>query len=331
VPGVALMMLGVGAATWVLLAAHGARLQRQIGVHSVEEDQSLEMMLTIEPGLLPPPGVELDDALAADVPALGRARRVRIEASFARRGRRNLPPSRLVIRDPLGLAQRTISSDPFELLVLPRIVPIVAADESGGGNAGVTEGGAIAVQGAELELDSLRPYRAGAPASRIHWPTVARTGEMMERRLVADADSRPLVVLDPRRPESEEALDKAVRAAASLTVYLARTGGCSLLLPGDRRATEVEADLRSWSPLHARLALLEAGGAPPFAGRLERAGAILWVNAAATATPPPGLARAAAAGRYLVTPLQQGRPAEFAVADCFAYKLGARAGARKAA
>ena len=58
----------------------------------------------------------------------------------------------------------------------------------------------------------------------------------MERKLISEADSRPLVVLDPRAPESPEALDAAVRAAASLTVHFAKRGGCGLLLPGDRRA-----------------------------------------------------------------------------------------------
>ncbi|MEA2480870.1 MAG: hypothetical protein QOJ07_2792, partial [Thermoleophilaceae bacterium] len=252
---------------------------------------------------------------------------------FARRGRRLLEPSRLVIRDPLGLARRELSSAPAELLVLPRIEPVRSAGErAGGGSGSLSDGSALATQGAELELDSLRPYREGAPASRIHWPTVARSGQMMERRLVADADSQPLVVLDPRRPESEEALDAAVRAAGSLTVHLARAGGCSLLLPGDRRATEVDPELRSWPALHVRLALVEAADTAPFAGRLERSGAILWVSAAAAATPPAGLSRAAAAGRFLVTPADlPNRAAVFVVAGCSAYRIGARTRSREAA
>ena len=149
----------------------------------------------------------------------------------------------------------------------------------------------------------------------------------MERRLIPDADSRPLVVLDPRRPASEEALDAAVRAAASLAVHLAREGGCSLLLPGDRRATEIDPELRSWPQQHVRLALVEAGDGAPFAGRLERLGAILWVTAAPGADAPPGLKRAAAGARYVVTPEPiAGRAAAFEVAGCQAYRVGARTG-----
>ncbi len=110
---------------------------------------------------------------------------------------------------------------------------------------------------------------------------------MVERRLVADADARPLVVLDPRDPPTPEALDSAVRAAASLAVYLARrAGGCSLLLPGDRRATSLQHDLRGWPALHARLALLEATDGGPNARRLERSGPVFWVSAGGSALPP---------------------------------------------
>ena len=66
---------------------------------------------------------------------------------------------------------------------------------------------------------------------------------MVERRLSADADSAPLVVLDATAPPSEEALDQAVRAAASLCVHLAHRGGCALLLPGDRRPASIAGDL----------------------------------------------------------------------------------------
>ena len=335
VPGAAFILLGVGAAAWVSLAAHGAGLSRRLDGRAVEEEQALAVHLEVQRGVLPPPGGEVvEPLLEHPLPALGQgARRVRIEVRFARRGRRWLEPTRLQIRDPLGLAERNLYADPAEILVLPRIeAPTAVGDRASGGHGVQTDGSALAVQGAELELDSLRPYREGAPASRIHWPTVARSGVMMERRLVADADSRPLVVLDSRRPASEEALDAAVRAAASLTVYLARTGGCSLLLPGDRRPTEVDPELRSWPQQHVRLALIEAADSAPFAGRLERLGAIVWVTAMAAAAPPPGLARAAAGARYLVTPVEiEGRPASFAVAGCTAYRIGARAGRRAAA
>ena len=147
-----------------------------------------------------------------------------------------------MIRDPLRLVSRELlGTGGDEVLVLPRVEPVTAP---GGGGAGGSHGGMGIDPGvmgrrldasmAELEIDGLRPYREGTSASRIHWASVARRGEMLERRLVAELDSAPLIVLDPSGGDDEESLDRAVRAAASLCVHLGREGGCAILLP--RRA-----------------------------------------------------------------------------------------------
>jgi uncharacterized protein (DUF58 family) len=322
-PAVALLLLAAVSAAWVALAAAGAGLRREGGPHAVEEEHAWPLLLEVRPGLVRPPGGELvEPLLPRPLPVGGRRmRRSRVDVRFERRGRRTLAPARLVIRDPLGLARREIAAEPIELVVLPRIEPVLTP--AGGGAGGLAGRAARPLAAAaEVEPDSLRPYRQGAPAARIHWPTVARTGVVMERRLASDADSLPLVVLDPRRPPSEDALDRAVRAAASLCVHLARRGGCSLILPGDRRATEIDPDLHAWPALHIRLALVEADDRAPVPGRLERAGALFWVAAGAGA-PPPGLARAAAAERFLVTPVPIGPAAgSFVVAGCAGRPLG---------
>ena len=331
VPGIGLVLLGTGAWVWVVLAAQGAGVRRDAGPPVVEEEQPYPVHLSLPRGIVRPPGGELFEPLLGRPIPLRRntPRRIRVDVRFARRGRRGVEPARLVIADPLGLARREMLSDAAEVLVLPRIEPLSSAG-AGAADGLAGEAARSASHAAELELDTLRPYRPGTPASRIHWPTVARRGEVMERRLIADVDLRPLVVLDPRRPASEEALDMAARAAASLTVHLARIGGCSLLLPGDRRASEVEPDLRSWPPLHARLALIQPEDGPPLAARVERAGAVFWV-AAGVSAPPAGIARAAAAVRYLVTPAPlTGARTEFAVAGCVVQRLDRR-GTRSAA
>lgn len=331
VPGLALLLLGVGAWLWVGLASQGAGITRIPGPPTVEEEASYPVRLILHRGIVRPPGGELDEPLLGHPVRLTRNApgRIRVDVRFARRGRRGLDGARLTIADPLGLAVREMVSEPAEVLVLPRVEPL-SLDAAGVTTGLGREASRISAHGAELEMDSLRPYREGAPASRIHWPTVARSGELVERRLIADVDLRPLVVVDPRRPPSEEALDQALRAAASLCVHLARIAGCALLLPGDRRASDIEPDLRSWAPLHARLALIEAGDGAPVAGRIERAGAVFWV-APGAAAPPPGIARAAAALRFLVTPAQlPGQRPEFVVAGCGVHRLGRR-GTRSAA
>jgi uncharacterized protein (DUF58 family) len=329
VPGIALMLLAAGAVVWVLGAASGAAVERRIGPGTVEEEREWPIEVTARTGPLPAPGGELIEPLVrGSLPMAGRSsRRMRVAVTFGRRGARRLEPVQVVIADPLGLVERRVEAGGGqEVIVLPRIEPVRA---SGAGASASREAAAAArpaEAAAEIEMESLRPYREGAPASRIHWPTVARVGTLMERRLLADSDSQPLVVLDPSHPANEVALDMAVRAAASLCVHLARGGGCSLLLPGDRRAVDVGPDLGAWPSLHVRLALVEPVlGAP--AARLEsRRGAIFWV----TGRPgPPRALERLNAERYLVSPGLMRGGAAFTVAGCAGVALGR--GRRRAA
>lgn len=336
VPSVALIGVSVAAAAWVALAASGASVRRRPGPATIEEEQPYSLRVEFRQGLLPPPGGELREPLLDTPVPLGprRSSKVRIEVRFGRRGRRVLEPGVLTIADPLRLAVREVPSgaEAAELLVLPRVEPVVAASVSGAGASGAgrdSGGGRAALRGridgsaAELDLDGLRPYREGTPASRIHWPAVARSGDMLERRLVADSDSAPLVILDATRPPSTEALDQAVRAAASLCVHLGRRSGCALLLPGDRRPATLSPDMAAWPSLHARLAHVEASGTRPPLSRARRAGAVIWVCARADA--PRELARVAGGGGWLVTPLDSappGTPLAFTVAGCAGRRLG---------
>jgi uncharacterized protein (DUF58 family) len=335
VPAVALIGLSAGAAAWVALAAHGAGIDRRPGPATIEEEEPYPLRVELRHGLLPPPGGELREPLLDEpIPLWGsNARRVRIDIRFARRGKRVLEPGALTITDPLRLAVREIPSagGSAELLVLPRVEPLRSpAAGSGGAGAGPEAGGGRAAlrgrmdgSAAELDLDGLRPYREGTPASRIHWPAVARSGEMLERRLVADADSAPLVILDATKPPSQEALDQAVRAAASICVHLARRSGCALLLPGDRRPIALSPDMAAWPSAHARLALVEGAATRPPLSRARRAGAVIWVCARGDA--PRDLGRVAGGGGWLVTPLGSappGTPLAFTVAGCAGRRLG---------
>jgi hypothetical protein len=150
----------------------------------------------------------------------------------------------------------------------------------------------------------------------------------MERKMIAEADSRPLVVLDPRGGE-QDALDAAVRAAASLVVHFARRTGCALLLPGDRRPTVVGSDLSGWATAHVRLALLEGEGGPALSAAQNRRGLILFVAARALDRPPRGLGRTPG-GLLLVVPGEvPGRRPVIEVAGCSGY-IGARTGSAAA-
>jgi uncharacterized protein (DUF58 family) len=328
VPGVALVAIALLATGWVMMAASGASIERRPGPSSVLEEEPYPLRVEMRSGVLPPPGGELFEPLLGwPVPVAGRwSRRVRINVRFSRRGRRVLEPGRLVIRDPLRLfAQEVAGEGVGEVLVLPRIEPVTAP---GGGGAGAGDHGGQGIDPgvlgrrldastADLEIDGLCPYRDGAPASRIHWPSVARSGEMLERRLVTELDSAPLIVVDSSAASSEEGLDRAVRAAASICVMLAREGGCAVLLPGDRRPIELGHDMGAWPGVHVRLALVEPGPAPPTSTLGPRGGAVIWVTGADLLSVPRALERVPAGARIVVSPtaLLGVRPL-FEVAGC---------------
>ena len=324
VTGAALVLLGAGAAAWIGLGAWGATVHRTVGKRSVAEEEPLPVQIAAASGRLPLPPGWIDEPLLPEPVRLVAGRqhaRVRVEVTFGRRGRRVLAAPALVLRDPFGLAQRVITGDSVdEVLVLPRVLPVRVT--AAGGESATAHARAALVAAAETELDGLREHREGSPASRIHWPTVARGAGMMERKLISEADSRPLVVLDPRAPASQDALDAAVRAAASLTVHFARRTGCGLLLPGDRRATTVEHDLLAWPQAHVRLALMDERTGPALGAAQNRRGLVVYVAARVVDRPPRGLGRTPG-GCLLVLPGElPGRRAVLEVAGCYGFGAG---------
>ncbi len=332
VPAVALLLLAAGTSLWIGLAASGVQVSRTLGARRVIEDDPVSILIEVRCGWLPLAPARLVDPLlpnAAPLRTGATGGRVRIEARFARRGRRRLALPSVVLADPLGLARREISARPAagedEILVLPRIEPITPGTH-GGGAARLARRGRPAI-GAEVEMDGIRALRDGTPASRIFWPAVARGADPQERFMTAGGESHPLIVLDPRGGAGEEQLDAAVRAAASLARALATSGGCGVLLPGDRRPTELGETLAGWAHLHARLAVVGPAGQPSLVSVAQRRGAIIFVSAQMRSRLPSALAPARGSTRVLVVPGRLGsRHASFAVAGCSGYVVGGRAG-----
>jgi uncharacterized protein (DUF58 family) len=258
VPGLAMLLASALAWTWVAASAHGTELQLRCGAVSAQEDERVEIAVCVRRGAVPFPVAEVTPWPGAQVIALPSDRSGATAATvrIARRGLHTVGPAQLRVSDPFGICERGRLSNTAELLVLPRISSVSASVL-----ACLDGFGGPSTQAAQT-VDALRAYRSGSPASRIHWPTVARSGVLMENTLKPEDDARILVLLDSQRAESEEALDRAVRAAASLCVHLAKRGGCMALLPGDRRATLLRADMRAWPALHARLALVQPTTGP---------------------------------------------------------------------
>jgi uncharacterized protein (DUF58 family) len=339
VPGVALVALAVTGPVWVVLAARSARIERRLESERVVEDEPIEATIEVHRGHWGLPGAAVIDPLAGKPVPLhaplslisgGHHASVRIVACFPRRGIRRIDPPTLIVADALELArvERLSPSPPQEILVLPRTERVKWAP--GAGEKWRRAAGAMSVEplGA-TEVDGLRPYHHGTPASRIHWPALARGAGLLERRLRADTDSRPLVVVDARGSGPPEHLDAAVRAAASLVLELGGRTGCGLLLPGEHRPLEVEPDLTAWPVAHARLALIDGGPdtrAPGLAPG-ARSSQVLYVAATPMGRLPVGLASAGVRAAVLVLPkslvTQPVHEASFEVAGCLGFVVGA--------
>src|SRR4051794_31365449 len=191
VPAVALPARAGLAVVWVRLGVAGVRVERALTVRRAVEDEPVAFVVEVRSGFTILPGTGLADPLLAEPLRLrpgARIARVRIEARFARRGRRVLPAPAIEVRDPLGLAVRRGAGDGPDdtLLVLPRIAPVEAADRSGEGTAAGRRRSPAGA--AEVEIDGVRSARPGTAASRLFWPSLARGGELLERRLLPEAE-----------------------------------------------------------------------------------------------------------------------------------------------
>lgn len=341
VPAFAFTLIGIVTPLWVWASARSASVERRLVADRAVEGEPVEAMIEVRRGPWGLPGGEVLDPLAGAPVSLsgplsliaGSAKAdVRVVARFPRRGMRRLEQPSLVVRDMLDLASitRTGSGAVQELLVLPRTEPVRWAASRRGERSHGAAARRAADPLAAVDIDGLRPYRPGTSASRIHWSALARGAGLLERRLRADGDTRPLVVLDARGTGPEEHLDAAVRAAASVTLELARQGGCKLLLPGERRAVTVEADLVSWPGVHARLALVEGGPATraPLLSAGGSLGPVFYVAAQLIERLPAALAGAGGGASVIVLPAALGDNLpvgpSFEVSGCRGYVIGAR-------
>jgi uncharacterized protein (DUF58 family) len=329
VPAIALGLVVLGTLAWVEVAARGARMRTFPGPPTIEEGRPYPLRLRLDWGRVPPPAGELSHPGLRDPAPVGRGFQPEVvaELRFSRWGPQEIEPATLLVRDPLHLHRRVVEGDPGQrVLVLPRTEPVLAPAEGNGGAPGLSSGGVgtrssgRAGQPIEPEIDGLRPWRPGTPASRIHWPSLARTGELLERGVTGGGDSSPLVVLDRCRGADPESLLRAVRAAASLCLHLARSGGCSLLLPGESRVLTIDRRLRSWPQVHARLAFV-VPGLPVRADPPSDATTIFWVSPRGGGEPGEW-GRSGNRDSYLVTPAEiPGVLPAFRVAGCRGYPL----------
>lgn len=143
------------------------------------------------------------------------------------RGVYQVGPTRATTTDPLAMAELSSEPGPIHRLVVYPVIeelrhfPIVRGQDS-------------SVQASRPDHShrrgedffSLREFQSGDDMRRVHWPSSAKTDELMIRQLETPLRSRALVLLDVRAGayESSDAFEKAVSGAASVLTHLVGAG-----------------------------------------------------------------------------------------------------------
>jgi len=178
-----------------------------------------------------------------------------LQLTVGRRGSYLLAPSRLRLRDALGIFERSVlAGQPEPLVILPTPDLTLPISPRCSAWAAVDE----------ADPEGLQPYVPGTPIGRIYWPALASGAGLRQRRLATRPAGLPLVLVDTAGASDPRAVDWAARAAAGVIMRLARSGGCRVLLAGDPTATTVTDRITTWRRVHRRLALMEPAG--PAAG-----------------------------------------------------------------
>lgn len=313
VPGVTLVLVALASGVSVAVAARGSRVELEATADRVEEGEELTVRASVVGGLRSCRGWL--QVIPGNTPSpLGwRARSAEHRVRPLRRGRVSVGPSTARWADPFQICVSERVSARRELLVLPRVQSVRPHDLDR--ILALPEEQPTLAEG--LEFDGVRPHRPGSPASRIHWLTAARTGALMERRFCEGVGPRAVTLaLDASSAAGPDALDKAVRATASLCAGLARAGGCSVLLPGASRTETLGPGLEGWARLHDLLALVEEDEAPRW--ELARDAGRLVLVQARSPQPPAGVGVSCS-----VSPIPAERTSVlFSVAGCAVQPVG---------
>lgn len=167
------------------------------------------------------------------VPELGpgQSGRAAYQVPTGRRGRYTLGPLTLRLEDPFGLARAQRQGGAAgSVLVYPRIEVIPGMPPAQGHDP---HDGTVTRTARSQGEDffALRPYEVGDDLRRVHWPSTARSDELMIRQVELPWQHRTTVVLDTRRQVHDaKSFELAVSAAASILSGSQRAGAITRLV-----------------------------------------------------------------------------------------------------
>ena len=190
-------------------------------------------------------------------------------------------------QDPFGLFARQVTTAPVaHVIVFPAPAAVARTPPDPGPRPGRHPDAGRAVPTNALagdELNGLRPYAPGDRLSRLHWPSLARSGEIMVRDFVAP-ESGSLSLLVDLRPASHagDSIEHAVAEAAGLGVRALDDGVTVVLCTSTGESMVIAPGTAARPTLLRALALLGPAGAPPAVARRwgdRPTGGAVWATA----------------------------------------------------
>jgi uncharacterized protein (DUF58 family) len=140
------------------------------------------------------------------------------------RGRYRIGPMSVDVSDPFALTRLRLEFDDREdLIVTPELEDLQTAPDSPfGSNVGLSRARNLFRTGEEFY--TMREYQQGDDLRRIHWPSVARSGDLMIRQDESSRRSSVLLFADTRMGTVGQAHSAAFEKVISIGVLMARSG-----------------------------------------------------------------------------------------------------------
>ncbi len=176
------------------------------------------------------------------------------------RGVYRVGPTEVHRGDPFGLARTKVGTGPVDrIVVYPAVEPLTGFPIVRGQDPAMQASRPEHARRGGEDFYTLREYQRGDDLRRVHWPSSARTDELMIRQLETPWQSRALVLLDVRSAsyESGAAFEKAVSGAATVVTHLVTSGFDADLWAGDAEPL----DASRYSSVMERLALVQPDSA----------------------------------------------------------------------
>jgi uncharacterized protein (DUF58 family) len=236
---VGIVLLPFAAALFARWSRQRLRIRRRLSETRVQPGQRVHVELEVENQTpTQTPFLLVEDRLPSQLGRSGRLviaslppkarQRVRYSITPHQRGRYTLGPISVDLSDPFALTKLRVEFDEREQLVVTPEIEVL-----GGGPDtpfGITSGLALAKHLFRTgdEFYTMRAYVEGDDLRRIHWPSVARSGELMIRQDESTRRSSAVLFADMRDSAvgltHTPCFEKVVSAAASLGVLLVRYG-----------------------------------------------------------------------------------------------------------